>query len=77
MSTFTLTITVDYTNLSVGMESVYPSGQRITHEPTTQTDREGLNQFLIYFLQGHSEMFGERCIHLVKFAPVEEAVNAN
>jgi len=76
MSTFTLTITVDYTNLRVGMESVYPGGSRVTHEPSTQPDRDGLNQFLVYFLQGHSEVFGETCIHILKFGTVEEASNA-
>lgn len=75
--TFKTVITVDHTNLRVGMENVYESGFRIAHEPTSHSSRESLNEFLVHFLHCHSESFGERCIHLVKFAPVEEAVNAN
>lgn len=75
--TFTVNITVDRETLRVSMETVYQSGNRISHPPSSHSSREILNEFLVLFIQSQSASFGERCIHLVKFAPVEEAVNAN
>lgn len=71
MSTFTVTVTVDYPNLRVGLENVYPSGNRYTQEPVNMPDRDLLNLFIVKFLYQQSESFGETCIHIVKFGTVE------
>jgi len=75
--TFTIILTVDRDNLRVGMESVYDSGTRISHDPSRHSSLRAVNEFIVLFLQAQTESFGERCIHLVKFALVEEPVNVN
>ena len=75
--TFTIIITIDRDRLRVGMENVYRHGLRLALPTTNHKTLAILNEFILLYLHHNSNAFGEVCIHLVRFAPLEESINVN
>jgi len=75
--TFTVTVTIDHENRRIQTETKYESGTQYTMEPVQLTSIEIMNSWVVLFVQAQTASFGERCIHLVKFAPVKDSNNGN
>lgn len=73
MSRFSCILTVDKDRLRVNMSTLYSSGNQYNHGFTSFATEAEVHKYIVLFLQRQTESFGEDCIHLVKFAPVEDS----
>lgn len=77
MSRFSCILTVDTDRLRVNMSTLYQSGNRYNHGFKSFDSEAVMNKYVVLFIQQQTASFGEDCIHLVKFAPVEDSDNGN
>jgi len=71
MSRFSCILTVDKDRLRVNMSTLYSSGNQYNHGFKSFATEAEVNKYVVGFIQLQTASFGEDCIHLVKFAPVE------